>query len=100
MKKLPKLLLAISLTGFAVGFFVTLSGFQFAPGWTVALPTGAIFFGLFLIVFMLQNEMAKFDEEQRANLAMAERGSKSNTKTASSHVEKLDGRRFTPAHAR
>lgn len=38
------------------------------PGWTVALPAGAICLGLFFICYIFENEAARFDEEQRARL--------------------------------
>src|SRR6266545_2475784 len=72
MKKLPKLLLMISSASFALGA-VTLTIADVPPPWTVALPLGAVFLGLFLIALMLQNEMARFDQDERARLESAER---------------------------
>jgi hypothetical protein len=65
MRKTTKILLAISLTAFALGFTDILWGF--------GKPIGAIFFGGFLIFKVLEKEMALFDEEQRSNVALAER---------------------------
>src|ERR1041385_2186812 len=73
MTSIPKALLAVSLTAFAVGSVVTFSRSEIPVGWTVAMPVGAIFFGLFLVTFMLQKEVARFDQEERARLGLAER---------------------------
>jgi len=35
------------------------------------MPVGAIFFGLFLVTFMLQKEVARFDEEELRRLELA-----------------------------
>src|SRR2546422_7663908 len=72
MTKLPKFFLTISVTAFAVGF-ATISSHSIAPAWAVAMPIGAIFLGWFLIAFMLQNEVAQFDEETRLHLELMKR---------------------------
>ena len=64
MTKLPKFFLTVSVAAFAVGF-ATISTNNIAPAWAVAMPIGAIFLGWFLIAFMLQNEVAQFDEQTR-----------------------------------
>jgi len=74
--KLPaKVLLIISVTALVVGIFVTLSRVDLAPAWTVALPLGVSCFGLFLITLLLQKEVAKFDEEERIKIELANRSS-------------------------
>ena len=73
MAKLPKFLLTISLTAFAAGIFTCFSSVNWHPAWFVALPTGAIFFGLFLIAYVLQHEAARFDEEADAQRELAAR---------------------------
>jgi hypothetical protein len=65
MTKTTKVLLAISISAFALGFTNIL--------WGLGRPVGAIFLGLFMIFKLLEKEMALFDEEQRRNLALAER---------------------------
>jgi hypothetical protein len=70
MTTLSKTFLAISATGFVTGSIVDFGGFSVNPSWTVALPLGAVFFGLFLILFMLEKEMAKFDEEESMKLQL------------------------------
>src|SRR5260370_415653 len=64
MTKLPKFFLTVSVTAFAVAF-ATVSSNNITPAWSVAMTIGAIFLGWFLIAFMLQNEVAQFDEETR-----------------------------------
>jgi len=61
------------MTGFVAGGIIDFGGFNLNPSWTVALPLGAVFFGLFLISFMLEKEMAGFDEEEAIKLKLAER---------------------------
>ena len=75
MGKTTKILLALSLAGFGAGLvFVTdLIKAQESSWLYVALPTGAICFGLFLISKLLEKETALFDQEQRMLLASAER---------------------------
>jgi hypothetical protein len=63
MTKWTKILLGISLTAFAIACTGML--------WGLALPLGAVFFGLFLIAKVLEKETALFDEEQRAHLGLA-----------------------------
>ena len=72
MTKLPKFFLTVSVTAFAVGF-ATVSSDNIAPAWAVAMPIGAIFLGWFLIAFMLQNEVARFDEETRLRSELMKR---------------------------
>ena len=74
MTRIPKVLLAVSLTAFAVGGVAAFGNFEIPVGWTVAMPLGAVGFGLFLVTFLLQKEVARFDQEERARLELAERG--------------------------
>jgi hypothetical protein len=68
MTALSKTLLSISATGFAAGSILDFGGFNVVPVLTAVLPLGAVFFGLALISFMLEKEMAKFDEEEAKKL--------------------------------
>jgi hypothetical protein len=61
MTSITKTLLTVSMTGFVAGSLIDFGGFNLNPAWTMVLPLGAVFFGLFLISFMLQKEMAEFD---------------------------------------
>jgi hypothetical protein len=71
MTRLSKILLAVSVAGFVAGGIIDFGGFNLGPSWAVVLPLGAIAFGLFLIVFMLEKEMAGFDEEEAKKLRLA-----------------------------
>lgn len=68
MTKTTRSLLVISILCLAVGLaFVTgIINVQNAAGLYVALPLGAIFFGLFLISKIFEKEAALYDEEQQA----------------------------------
>jgi hypothetical protein len=70
MTTLTKTCLAASLIGFAIGSVVDFSNLTIDSTWTVAMPLGAVFFGLFLISLMLQREMAAFDQEEAKRLEM------------------------------
>jgi hypothetical protein len=72
MTTLSKTLLAVSVAGFAAGSIIDFGGFSVNPSFTVALPVGAVFFGLFLISFMLEKEMAKYNKEERGKLQLNE----------------------------
>ena len=73
MKPLPKLTLALAVANLIVGTFVTMSHKDVAFIWYFALPLGVIFTGLFLITLALQNEVVKFDEDERLKMESAER---------------------------
>ena len=70
MTTLSKTLLAVSVTGLATGSIIDFGRFNLNPAWTVALPFGAISYGLFLISFMLEKEVAKFDEDEAKELQL------------------------------
>ena len=63
MTKLSKTLLAVTVTGVVSGIILDLGRFKLNSAWTMVLPLGAIAYGLFLISFMLEKEMAKFDAD-------------------------------------
>jgi len=88
MTKLPKFFLTVSVTAFAVGF-ATVSSNNIAPEWAVAMPIGAIFLGLFLIAFMLQNEVAQFDEETRLRSGLIKRRAPGTLQLAKTRSEAL-----------
>jgi TRAP-type C4-dicarboxylate transport system permease small subunit len=75
MAPVAKVGLIVSLAGLAAGLaFVTgLVNVQTAVWLYVALPAGAVFFGLFLIARLFEHETAQYDAEQRTLLAAAER---------------------------
>jgi hypothetical protein len=70
MTTLSKTLLTVTITGLVAGSVIDFGGFNLDPAWTVALPFGAIFYGLFLISFMLEKEVAKFDEDEEKELQL------------------------------
>src|ERR1700679_1101016 len=70
MTNRSKTLLAVSVTGLVAGSIIDFGGFNLNPAWTVALPFGAISYGLFLISFMLEKEVAKFDEDEEKELQL------------------------------
>jgi hypothetical protein len=70
MTTLSKTLLAVCVTGLVAGSVVDFDGLNLNPSWEVALPFGAIFYGLFLISFMLEKEVAKFDEDEEKELQL------------------------------
>ena len=71
MTRIPKVLLAVSLIAFALGSVAAFGDPGIPVGWTVAMPLGAVCLGLFLVTFLLQKEVALFDEEERARLDLA-----------------------------
>jgi hypothetical protein len=75
MGRMTKTLLIVSLAGLIAGLaFVTgLVNVQTAVWLYVALPAGAICFGLFLIAKLLEQETAQYDAEQRILHAAAAR---------------------------
>jgi hypothetical protein len=70
MTKLTKLFLALSLVGFAIGGVIDFSSAPLDPKWTVLMPLGAVFFGLFLVSLMLEKEMAAFNREETEKLQL------------------------------
>ena len=64
MTALSKALLASSVTGIISGSILDFGRFNINPAWTVLLPFGAVAYGLFMISFMLESEMAKFNAEE------------------------------------
>jgi len=72
MTFLSKTLLAISAAGFIAGGVIDFGRFNLNPSWTVVLPAGAVFFGLFMISVMMAKEMAAFDAEEACRLERAE----------------------------
>ena len=100
MTKLPKFFLIISVTAFAVGF-ATISSHNIVPAWAVAMPIGAIFLGWFLIAFILQNEVAQFDEETRLRFELMKRNAPGTSRVAKTRSEEMPaGGAFSAANSR
>ena len=89
MKAFQKWLLGLAVTGLIVGVFVTLSHANLAPAWMLALPLGVILSGLFLITLLLQNEVAKFDADERLKRESAKRHRSSAFDTGKKRKEQL-----------
>ncbi len=72
---MTKTLLIVAMAKLALGLaFVTgLINVQSVPALYVALPAGAVVFGLFLISKLLEQESALFDQEQRTVTAQVDR---------------------------
>jgi hypothetical protein len=70
MTKLTKTFLVLGVAGFLAGGVIDAIGTNVDPKWTVVLPLGAVFFGLFLIFLMLQKEMAAFDREESGRMQL------------------------------
>jgi hypothetical protein len=76
MTKLPKILLTVSLSSFAVGFFGVCGGPNIPLFLSVGMPVGAIFLGLFIVTLAFDKEMTRFDLEERLRLESARIASK------------------------
>jgi hypothetical protein len=70
MTTLSKTLLTVAVTGLGAGGILDFNGFKLNPAWAVMLPFGAIAYGMFLISFMLEKEVAKFDEDEAKELKL------------------------------
>jgi hypothetical protein len=70
MMKPSKILLSIAVLGLVGGSVIDFYFAKVNPALTAVLPVGAIVFGLFLIVNMLEKEIAKYDEEQAQKMQM------------------------------
>jgi hypothetical protein len=64
MTTLSRTILAASVTGLVAGGIIDYRGVHLDAAWAVVLPFGAIFYGMFLISFMMEKEVAKFDEDE------------------------------------
>jgi hypothetical protein len=62
MNRLCKSFLAVSLVMTSVGLFASFTRLPISLLWTVLLPYGVIFFGLFLINFIFQKEFADYEQ--------------------------------------
>ena len=67
MTRLTKLCLVFALFGLVAGLLVSFGVVDVGEhvGWFVTLPFGVTLLGFVLISYALENEVARFDEEQR-----------------------------------
>ena len=95
MTKLTKTLLVLSVIGILLGLaFVTgLVNVSNAVWLYVTLPAGAIFFGLFLISRILEEETSRYDQEQRT---LADRANSVAPKKSSDAVPSVPPREPPP----
>ena len=98
MTRIPKVLLAVALAAFAVGSVAAFGNPKIPVGWTVAMPVGAVCLGLFLVTLLLQQEVARFDEEERARLELADRHAAGPSNAAAIPVS-TTATNLTPAHS-
>jgi hypothetical protein len=98
MTRIPKLLLAVSFAAFAVGSVAAFGNPEIPLGWTVMIPLGAVCLGLFLVTFLLQKEVARFDEEELARLAQADRDGAIPANEAAPSVSNT-ATNLSPAHS-
>jgi hypothetical protein len=66
MTKLPKICLTAAIATLVVGLFDLLSGLNLPSLWASAMPLSAVAFIAFIITYMMENEMAKYDQEEQA----------------------------------
>jgi len=92
------MLLTVSCAAFAAGSVAAFGNPEIPVGWTVLIPLGAVCFGLFLVTFLLQKEVASFDEEERVRLALADRDDSGPANEAAPTVSNT-APNLTPAHS-
>jgi hypothetical protein len=68
MTLLAKTLLVVGITGITAGAIIDCCGMFGLPELSAMLPLGTVALGAFFIMFILRNEMAKYDEEQRSKM--------------------------------
>ena len=73
MTTLSKVLLTVAVAGLAGGSIIDFYVTKANPALLAVLPLGAIAFGLFLIAFTLEKEMAKYDKEQSQKTPLLQR---------------------------
>jgi hypothetical protein len=71
MTTATKSFLTVSVIGLTAGAIVDFCLTTVNAMWTVALPVGAIFLGLFLISLILEKEVAAFDAEETQKFELA-----------------------------
>ena len=66
MTTASKILSAVAATGLIGGTVIDTQNIDSHPGLAAVLPLGAIAFGVSLVMYMLEREMAQYDAEQAA----------------------------------
>lgn len=83
MSRATKIMLGLTIVN-VVASVLVLAGIINIPRLDVVFPLAAIFYGMFLICRMLQNDVAEFNAEERRHHKLAERNDDSHS-TASLH---------------
>ncbi len=71
MNMLQKALLALAVAGFGIGIPVTAARAPVDPLWTLALPLGAVFLGLFLLERLWHDAIEQFNAEEHQRIEAA-----------------------------
>jgi hypothetical protein len=95
MNRLSKTLLAVCVLLLTAGVVISSIGGPVAPVLTLALPLGAVFYGLFLINRVFQDELRRFDESERSRLGSTARSDQHALRPQSEHRRHW----FHPRHA-
>ena len=80
MSKLPKILLSLSV----FTFLASLTNVGSELGWGLLKPASALLVIVFFIIQFLEKEVARYDEENRSRLALAERYSRDRSEGSQS----------------
>jgi hypothetical protein len=91
MSRMSKTLLVASLAASVIGILVSFTSIPFPPVWTVALPLGAILYGLFLIHFVFGDHLFHSQGEELAKAQSA-----SNRKSPLSENDDMRHGSITP----
>ena len=63
MTRFPKICLAVSAVTLAVGCLMWAGWLHVAPALTLAMPVGAMAFGMFMVTLVMEKMTAEFDAE-------------------------------------
>ena len=87
MNRLSKSLIAACAIALVVGLYVSFTNESLPSYWTIALPLGAILYGLALIVVTFHSEAAKYDKERREELDLAAHNKSQSSEPEADHEE-------------
>jgi hypothetical protein len=100
--KLPsKIFLALAVAGIGIGLWVSGTGTQLHPIWTLALPLGVISLGMCFLTCFMQGPVAGYDEDQNRELSRTQTGPGNDPEAKPEHREpapRRDG--LTTGHVR
>ena len=81
------MLLLSAIPALVLGLVVSFNDAWFAVDWTMVLPIGVILLGLSILSWMMQNETAKFDADERSRMENARRYHPAKKESAHESVE-------------